>query len=1155
LGGGDQKRGTARDDELAKSKQDARNLLILVKNRKGDVVAVSSNTSIGIPAAGVTANSVAYSFTGLPAGQIYTIQVFDRSAPVKYLARPIQVPSPLIDPTGAGLQSHLSGQDITLLETGGIQAKLRDSNSGTIISQRNSFLLPPNFRIYAIANPWTDGGYTELHSTDTVLITTAAALARDLIAGDGSVNLLPLIPNTPYDIHFAQDMWSMDYVAQGAQNYSPIVLSGVQVNEGETLDLGILDLNQGTAVTGVVQDSSNQGLANIRVIARPALVDSNAFSETHTDSNGAFKLWVSSFLARYYDITAAPRQDNEDTLAQTGNLFAEKTQRLDLTRQTTAVFTLTPANFTVRGNVTTNDGGNLLIPFGDSLGFPGAAVVMQKAGVPPSGLNPLGDIVAFTDATGTFAIPRLSSGTYLLRSASIGYSIRTTTVIITNADVYVSTAETQIARGAVVTGTILKPDNGNKSGFGPVNKSEVASVAATDQNFSEFIFGTVDIDPVTQTISKYTITGFKTGKTYTLVFFPEKEGDDIVFPDEANNNVTFSAAESTVTKIINLTYKPVLADVVAVVKNSNGNFNIKFTASRALRNRLGTDKDLSRIISLSAVSSTGTSLSAPNNTGSFLTTAGSSRTISDDRKELTVVYKPAANEKRFSIRFNAFTSVKNPDTGDDYEIDKIFDFFVGVDAQSLKKVSNARGGDIQMEAAGDEKENTGVTFEAGTFVNETDLTPNPTGQVSCGIARANDVASSTQTAATRGAPAFGSAAADDEFDRYPPAMARAIARMRTLHTGPSLPSSVNGAPALRGAALNASDVANNVLGSFYDFFLPAGVKRSLAKNAKITLQYSTTTGDASTMNVYFYNDTTATMTTTSGQSVPPGTYGLEDTNKVVDDVNQTISVSVNHFTVFVVVNATSSTLGSGVVLSTGSSGGGSTTATFTGGSVNILNLTVGTTVTVSGIPVSGGASESHSFTLISTGTGGSGIIINVQSQLQTFSLALNQEQLLDLNGDNLKDLSMKVTGIAGNVATVTLGGVLQAPVTLAYTGTEIEAFNFPNPFNAGVRGFVSSALKTQGQLPIFVEGATAIRIALPMNLNIASPRVTCEIYDVSGSLVRRLDFGQRDTGKYHYADWDGKNEDGQTVASGVYIGRLSIEGSSRTKTFKMAVIK
>jgi len=132
---------------------------------------------------------------------------------------------------------------------------------------------------------------------------------------------------------------------------------------------------------------------------------------------------------------------------------------------------------------------------------------------------------------------------------------------------------------------------------------------------------------------------------------------------------------------------------------------------------------------------------------------------------------------------------------------------------------------------------------------------------------------------------------------------------------------------------------------------------------------------------------------------------------------------------------------------------------------------------------------------------------------------------------------------------------LTLPDTIAYTGTEIEAFNFPNPFNATVRGFLFTGTKTSGQATLRAEGSTAIRYALPSNLGSAPVKVNLEIYDVSGDLVKRLDFGTRATGKYHYGDWDGKNEDGQTVANGVYIGRLTMDGTNRTKTFKMAVVK
>ena len=51
--------------------------------------------------------------------------------------------------------------------------------------------------------------------------------------------------------------------------------------------------------------------------------------------------------------------------------------------------------------------------------------------------------------------------------------------------------------------------------------------------------------------------------------------------------------------------------------------------------------------------------------------------------------------------------------------------------------------------------------------------------------------------------------------------------------------------------------------------------------------------------------------------------------------------------------------------------------------------------------------------------------------------------------------------------------------------------------------------------------------------------VTIRVYDVAGQVVRRLDLGYVEPGKYHTRDaaayWDGRNEFGEAVASGVYV--------------------
>ena len=57
---------------------------------------------------------------------------------------------------------------------------------------------------------------------------------------------------------------------------------------------------------------------------------------------------------------------------------------------------------------------------------------------------------------------------------------------------------------------------------------------------------------------------------------------------------------------------------------------------------------------------------------------------------------------------------------------------------------------------------------------------------------------------------------------------------------------------------------------------------------------------------------------------------------------------------------------------------------------------------------------------------------------------------------------------------------------------------------------------------------------------------------MDGSLVRTLINGERETGA-HVATWNGRNDAGDLVGSGVYFYRIEAAGSSATK--KMVFVK
>ena len=69
--------------------------------------------------------------------------------------------------------------------------------------------------------------------------------------------------------------------------------------------------------------------------------------------------------------------------------------------------------------------------------------------------------------------------------------------------------------------------------------------------------------------------------------------------------------------------------------------------------------------------------------------------------------------------------------------------------------------------------------------------------------------------------------------------------------------------------------------------------------------------------------------------------------------------------------------------------------------------------------------------------------------------------------------------------------------------------------------------------------------------------VEITIYDVAGKLVRTLEIGFQPAGIYNTqaksAYWDGKTENGETVASGIYFYNISI--GDYTQTRRMVILK
>ncbi|MCB4755423.1 MAG: carboxypeptidase regulatory-like domain-containing protein [Elusimicrobia bacterium] len=207
----------------------------------------------------------------------------------------------------------------------------------------------------------------------------------------------------------------------------------------------------------------------------------------------------------------------------------------------------------------------------------------------------------------------------------------------------------------------------------------------------------------------------------------------------------------------------------------------------------------------------------------------------------------------------------------------------------------------------------------------------------------------------------------------------------------------------------------NPFSSFYDIFLPQGVSRRFNTSPTITMVYDEG-ADPDQINVYYYNES---------QNV----YTLENQNRRIDRESRTITVEINHASVF--------------------------------------------TVLESSVPIIQGSS---------------------------------------------------------------------------YNG-EVEIFNFPNPFDLNAK-IVTLQNTNAGPANQTIDG-TMIKFSVPVDV---AGEVEIQIFNVAGEKVRTLRTTVATGGSHFYIGWDGANDSGAKVASGIYIGRFTI-GGSHEKFFKMAVVK
>jgi len=156
---------------------------------------------------------------------------------------------------------------------------------------------------------------------------------------------------------------------------------------------------------------------------------------------------------------------------------------------------------------------------------------------------------------------------------------------------------------------------------------------------------------------------------------------------------------------------------------------------------------------------------------------------------------------------------------------------------------------------------------------------------------------------------------------------------------------------------------------------------------------------------------------------------------------------------------------------------------------------------------------------------------------------------IENNNRRIDPVNHKISVSIGHASVFTVLASSESIIRGSAFSGEVEVFNFPNPFDLKLKPVT---LQNPGTNPASQQiKGTMIKVSLPDNV---FGTVEIQIFNLSGDKVRTISANAPVGGSHYYIEWDGANDHGKEVASGIYIGRLRVAGANE-KFFKMAVVK
>ncbi|UCE66152.1 MAG: hypothetical protein JSU85_15090 [Candidatus Zixiibacteriota bacterium] len=187
---------------------------------------------------------------------------------------------------------------------------------------------------------------------------------------------------------------------------------------------------------------------------------------------------------------------------------------------------------------------------------------------------------------------------------------------------------------------------------------------------------------------------------------------------------------------------------------------------------------------------------------------------------------------------------------------------------------------------------------------------------------------------------------------------------------------------------------------------------------------------------------------------------------------------------------------------------------------------------------------------------------------------------IDFNGEDLTDAGWHVAAVGHrqgyspwrdiDVVPLTGSGLgewrdwnLYWDITLVITVAGLTPFYDSYDYNGTV--WFDASLVGEGSPPEFKlisafpspfvisDAASEVTIRYSLDLRYDNDDISIWVFDLSGNRVRGIEDVRTDFGAQNGAVWDGKNDNGEYIASGVYI--IHLEGAGKSSSMKIAVVK